>query len=136
MVRRILSVLALLPLLLPPGMCVCHAAPVACAVRHGDDDHGSVAYPCLTHDCAANHHDSECPSEPDHHAPGCPVSQGLHRWAAKPAAAVQVPDLDLAELVVPLDSPSFPFHTTSRVMRLGLLDGPLPLYLTLRTLLV
>jgi hypothetical protein len=136
MVRRILSVLALLPLLLPPGMCVCHAGPVACAVRHGDDDHGSVAHPCLARDCAANHHDSDCPSEPDRHAPGCPVSQGLHRWAAQPAAAVQVPDLDLAELVVPLDSPGCPFHTTPRVMHLGHLDGPLPLYLTLRTLLI
>jgi hypothetical protein len=141
MVRRVLAVLALLPLLLPPGVCVCHAPTAACAAGaagHVDGDScAPLAHLCLAHDCDANCHvRSDCPGEPHRHAPGCPVLQGLHRWAAKPVAAVQVRALDLAGPVVPLDTTGLFSFAPTRLPRLGLPGGLPPLYLTLRTLLI
>ena len=54
----------------------------------------------------------------------------------QPGGAVQVLPLDLAGLAVPFDAPALPSVAASRLPNPGLPDGPPPLYLTLRTLLL
>ena len=141
MVRRVLSVLALLPLLLPPGLCVCHAPTAACTAGrpgHADGDgHAPLAHLCLAHACDGNHHDGpDSPGGSHRHAPGCPALQGVDHWAARPGSAVQGMAPDLAGLVVSCDTAGLPSFAAARLPRLGLPHGPLPLYLTLRTLLI
>jgi hypothetical protein len=141
MVRRVLSILALLPLLLPPGVCVCHAPTAACtagAGRHVDGDgQAPLVHLCLAHDCDGNHKDgSDSSGGPHRHAPGCPALQGLDHWAAKPGETVQVTTLELVGPVAPLDSAALLSVAPTRFPHLDIPDGPPPLYLTLRTLLI
>ena len=141
MVRRVLSVLALLPLLLPPGVCACHAPTAACTAGRaghvGGDGHAPLAHLCPAHDCDANHHDGRDPSGgPHRHAPGCPARLGLDHWAARPGAAVQAGALDLAGPVVPFDTTGLLPRAATRLPPGCSPDGPPPLYLTLCALLI
>jgi hypothetical protein len=141
MVRRVLSVLALLPLLLPPGLCVCHAPTAACTTgtaRHvGGDGQAPLAHLCLAHDCDGDHHDGSDPSGgPHRHAPGCPALLGLDHWAVRPGVAVQAGAPDVAGSVVPFDTTGLLPRAAARLPRLDFPDGPPPVYLTLRTLLI
>jgi hypothetical protein len=134
MVRRVLSVLALLPLLLPPGLCICHTATAACAAgtaRDGDG-HARLAHLCLAHNCQG-----EDPSHGPHgHAPGCPALQGVDHWVARPGTAVQVTSLDVVDQAVPLAAGALPPGAADSSPRLGCPKLSTPLYLTLRTLRV
>jgi hypothetical protein len=132
MVRRVLSVLALLPLLLPPGLCVCHAPTAACtggAAGHVDrDGHAPLAHLCLGHEGDGHRRDG--------HAPGCPAVQGVDHWTARPGAAVQAMDLDASGPIVSANAAGVPLFPVARLPRLDVPDPPIPLYLTLRTLLI
>jgi hypothetical protein len=134
MVRRVLSVLALLPLLLPPGLCVCHAPTAACTAGNasGDDDHAPLAHLCLGH----GHTGSDSSGGPHDHLPGCPAVKGLDQWAPKPGTTAQPMGLMLGGLVVPFDAAARPSFGIVCAPRLGSPDVPVPLYLSLHTLLI
>lgn len=140
MVRRVLSVLALLPLLLPPGLCVCHAPTAACTAgtaRRADGCHAPLAHLCLAHDCDGGRHNEPASSGgPHQHIPGCPALRGVDHWAAKPGTVVQVMALDLACPGVPLNARACPPAATRLLPRLDPVDESPPLYLSLRTLLI
>jgi hypothetical protein len=138
MVRRVLLVLALLPLLLPPGLCVCRAPTAACTAGtagHLDDRHAPLAHLCLAHDCPGNHHTGSDSDGPHRHAPGCPALKGLDPWVARPGTAVYGMVLALAGRTVPPDA-DLPSLAASLSPSRGSPDEPTPLYLTLRTLLI
>jgi hypothetical protein len=136
MVRRVLSVLALLPLLLPPGLCVCHAGTAACAAgaARGVDEGGPAP---LAHFCPGHgHSDPDSPGGPHDHAPGCPAMKGLDHWAARPGTAALEMALTDGGLVVPFDAAARPSFAAAPAPHLGSPDEPLPLYLSLHTLLI
>jgi hypothetical protein len=132
MVRGVLSVLALLPLLLPPGLCVCHAPESACTAggREGDR-RAPLGHLCLAHGGAGSH----APGGPHDHAPGCPATQGVDHWAAKPDTAARVPALTVAGPVLPLDAVARPACAIV-APPLDFPGEPPPLYLRLHTLLI
>jgi hypothetical protein len=94
MVRRLLSVLLVVPLLLPQGMCVCdllqkceacaateNSTPAtakrptcSCCKKHREK-HASTAVD-RAHTC----HRSSPADKQDHHAPGCPAKAGGGHW--------------------------------------------------------
>jgi hypothetical protein len=133
MVRRLLSVLALLPLLLPPGVCVCHA-PVTAGTAGGVDGErpAPLVHVCLGHGGPGSH----TPGGPHGHAPGCPATRGVDHWVATPGTAAQVPALTLAGPVVPFDTASRLARTAATAPRLDSPDEPPPLYVSLHTLLI
>jgi hypothetical protein len=72
MLRLLTRVLLLPPLLLPPGVCLCHCGPIAGAAA--DDEHDHLAQDA----CGSNTPGHHCPehlpcNNPAHHAPGCPA---------------------------------------------------------------
>jgi hypothetical protein len=137
MVRRVLSVLALLPLLLPPGLCVCHAPTAACTAGAHGDSRCPLAHLCLGHDAAGRHHDGRDSSGcPHRHAPGCPALQGVDHWAPRPGSVGQEATPALVGLMASGDTADGPCSAAPRSPRLGLPAGPVPLYLTLCTLLI
>jgi hypothetical protein len=130
MVRRVLSVLALLPLLLPPGLCVCHTPTAACTAGAAGS-RASLAHLCLSHHGHGDEHGG-----PHRHAPGCPALKGLDHWLVQPGTAVQAPDLPLAGFTGPADTASPSSVAAPPASARGSpVDSP-PLYLTLRTLLL
>jgi hypothetical protein len=136
MVRRVLSVLALLPLLLPPGLCVCHTPTAACTAGHVDGNgEAPLAHLCLGHDYDGHHHDgSDSSNGPHRHAPGCPALQGLDHWLADPGTKGQGTAPGLVGLVVPLVAAALPAFAPVPSPLSGSRDEAVPLYLTLRTL--
>jgi hypothetical protein len=139
MFRRVLCVLALLPLLLPPGLCVCHAPTAACtAGTAGHEDgaaHAPLAHLCLAHGGDADHDDPVCPAHPHHHAPACPAGHGLD-CTVGPGFPAPGMVLDLAGLVTPFKVPGVSAVAPAHGRCLDLPAGPLCLYLRLRTLLI
>ena len=135
MVRRVLSVLALLPLLLPPGVCVCHAPAAACAAgtAGGADGEGPapLVHVCLAHGGPGSH----APGGPHDHAPGCPATEGVDHWVAKPDSAARVPALTFAGPAVPFDAAARPAEAAA-APPLDSPGEPPPLYVRLHTLLI
>jgi hypothetical protein len=129
MVRRVVSVVALLPLLLPPGVCVCHAPTAACAAgaaRQSDDRNGLLAHLCPGH--SGHEHDA-----PHGHVPGCPALEGLGHWVARPGTAVE--SAPLAFLSVPLEGAALPALATAPPHLRSAVEPP-PLCLNQRPLLI
>jgi hypothetical protein len=137
MVRKLPAILLVPLLLLPQGVCTCHASLPAWGTGHGaqapgdaDEDHAPDADPC----CPGHGHDHPAPCPADH-APGCPALKPLDRQReagpgqlaalvaglAAACPACPAPALLLGRLAVP---PA----TLTRQGR--------PLFLTLRTLLI
>jgi hypothetical protein len=131
MVPRLLSLLALLPLLLPPGLCVCHAPTAACSAgTPGHDDGVGLAF--LGHLCLDHHSDGADHGGSHGHAPGCPAVMG--HQTAMPDGAVQVAAPDLAALAIPLGAPTQVAAAPVFPHRLCSPHKPFPLFLSLRTL--
>ena len=136
MACRLLSVVALLPLLLPPGVCVCHAPAPACSAGTAGgvdmDGHATLAHLCLAHGGTGSH----APGVPHDHAPGCPATRGLDYWAAKPGTAAQVPALTLAGAAAPFDAAARPAWAAPAAPRLDSPGEAAPLYVRLHALLI
>lgn len=139
MVRRVLSVLALLPLLLPPGLCVCHA-PGECAGGAAGRLGGRTAPAApfrLAHRCHGDNRASSDSSGGSHrHAPGCPALGGVDRGTAPAEVAVRGLAPDLAGLVFLSSADDTSPSAHSLTPSLGAPSGPVPLYLALRTFLI
>src|SRR4051794_27500617 len=108
MLRAVVSLLVALPLLMPPGVCVCRCAPVdrpSTALR-------TVARPACAHCCA--HHKTKHQragttlltvpdgSQVPTHAPGCPaLLTPDHAKVAQPVVVVDGPADSAVSLVHP-----------------------------------
>src|SRR5262249_31314213 len=114
MFQRVLLLLATLPLLLPPGVCLCHCDPLCPHEEAGDEDHGA-------------------PAATDH-LPGCPAGQQV----SSPGTTSRAQPTALAWRISPVlggptletASPGFPLCL---VPHAGYLP-PQPLYLMVRAL--
>jgi hypothetical protein len=136
MLRSLLAILLIVPMSLPPGLCLCQCA------AGGDDGDGHACPACAL---GAHHDDCACPCHggghptPDPadqhngHAPGCPVLKTSTGFSPTPAGNVFPPDgtshFALAAVtnpVVPTESPVAPARRAH--------PGDQPIYLTLLTL--
>jgi hypothetical protein len=93
MLRTLLSLLAVLPMLVPSGLCVCQFAPG----RAADSSASKLTANAESCPCCASHaereSDSSEPSSPDdNHCPNCPAVLGVATATALPAAPVLAPD--------------------------------------------
>jgi hypothetical protein len=136
MVRTAVTLAMLVPLLMPPGVCICHVVvPLSAPTRDENDDHDSALAASERSCCGENDNDtSPCPSDRhDHHSPSCPMlkfvgSYGLVK-AENPAA-----QLMLAHICSGAASDT-PLHPASPPAFAPDLSSPhAPLFLTLRTL--
>jgi hypothetical protein len=135
MVRSVLSFLALLPLLLPPGLCICHAATAGCAAGTAVDggDHDLLAHFGLAHSCHADEHGGPCPPKGSQdHVPGCPLLKGQGTWYVRPGNAGLAAGAGLVGLLPVAGAPELsrlPARVPARDF--GFPDQPPPLYLSL-----
>ena len=116
---RALTLLALLPLLLPPGLCACGAVESCCASADDGDDAD---------------HDHTAPSDSPHHAPTCPA-------AAISALRAPVARLNLSVQQILTDRPTsitLELHSSALTAAFLAPADPfdLPVYLRLRALLI
>jgi hypothetical protein len=99
MARRVLSLLLILPLLLPPGVCICDLLHRCEACTESPRPTSVVASPSRTtacHCCRHKHtgpvaqhqvapcHDPVPADGKDPHAPGCPAKTGGSWWKTEP----------------------------------------------------
>lgn len=119
---RVLAIAALLPLLLPPGLCACGAAESCCEIAD-DGDHAD--------------HDHPAPSpggESQPHAPSCPAAaiSALRVPAARPNVSVHQFVVDRPT------SASLELHASATIAAFRTPFDPfeLPVYLRLRALLI
>lgn len=138
MVRRVLTLLLALPLLLPPGVCVCGLAqasttPADCPVPAAAE---APTCPCCQHcvERAADDHEANAVASPasplkgDQHPPGCPARRGVAQWKCSSPAPVlpQIAALDAPYQPLPADPVLCACITLRSVER--------PIYLTTLTL--
>lgn len=112
MFRTVVTFLVAVPLLMPPGMCICQFAPTGkafAATRPEADRHPHVApasdsrSDCCCDSCreratdagltagseGRSSHDGSLPSGPGKHAPGCPAALGdMPTKVAAPAVSI------------------------------------------------
>jgi len=117
MLSRALCFLVLVPLLLPPGVCLCRAAEAEHPAEPCDHEHHGV------------------PGErPCGHLPGCPAGHAVHPSAVTLAR----PELDRPQFVLPLPPEPPQRLVSSRPHGSPVLASPdrsgPPLYLILRAL--
>jgi hypothetical protein len=142
MYRSVISFLTLLPLLLPPGLCLCHAPTAACAVEalgrghddgDGDDDHAPAAHFCLAR-YGHRHDDHGMPGKQPSHVPGCPAVKNLVHAGGRPGSLTVLLAHVFAGALPVLDATA---PSSGAVVSWSHHDGPdesHPLYLSLRTL--
>src|SRR5262249_39708703 len=137
MVRTAVTLVLLVPLLMPPGLCICGPGAASHPARRDVDPSGPAAKAHRCPCCAAgkNHRRSAPPDPPHNHAPACPVVKlaggyGLVKperyaltLAQEPAGWADVLEIALAPTFAPTPSPDFRPPTA-------------PLFLTLRTILI
>ena len=138
MVRTAVTLALLVPLLMPPGVCMCHVAVALAAPtrdEHGDDD-SAEAVPACNPCGEADHDHCPCPGNgKDHHAPHCPVlkfvgntglirpensASGLmlvHCWSAAAPETTPLSASPLAPAPVSV-SPAAPLFLTLRTLRI------------------
>jgi hypothetical protein len=132
MVRIALSILIVLPLLCPPGMCLCQLGRTACVtVAESLQAQCDEADAC---GCGCRGHDAATPDRPARreHCPVCPALKFPVYWAAKPTGSLAVLALVPAGVVCDPAAGSFPSVDASPLPSPG--GGETPLYLALRTL--
>jgi hypothetical protein len=141
MFRKSLSLLLVVPLLLPPGVCVCDCAASKCAAAGGDEQAAPDLHDGEDHDvcCDCCHppakkgHVCDRPAPADHpfrHAPGCPAAVG-EQWKIKPTHPTVLPTADRAGLAPVPDT--VPQASESGFRSRHAAPGQ-PLFLTLLTL--
>ncbi len=135
MLRSVLSFLAALPLLLPPGLCVCHAPTAACAAEPAGEHHdeglpGTVLFG-LAHFC---HHPPGLPGRPHGHTPGCPRVKDVTCLVVKPAYPVPDAVLAFVGAVLAGTGVALPRQAETVPSEQGPPEPPVPCYLALRTL--
>lgn len=147
MFRRLLSLLVVLPLLLPQGACVCDLVQKceACADCTGLVESAKPTCGCRKHQPAEplqsvaltltkSHtcHQTAPGDQQDEHLPCCPAKASSAEWKVEPPASPAPPSLDFAGLVNLL----LPPVVISAPLKLSvhLSATSQPLYLTLLTL--
>ena len=70
---RMLAAVALLPLLLPPGLCAC-GVTTACCTADGEDDHDACPHGDAHHSDGQDHAGPLPGDGPREHAPSCPAA--------------------------------------------------------------
>jgi hypothetical protein len=136
MLRSLLAILLIVPLSLPPGLCLCRCAAAggdrdghtctACAL---DADHEDCACPCH-----GGGHPTPDPSDPHNgHAPGCPVLKSSTGFTPTPAGDVFPLDGTFPVALAAVTNPVIP--TKSRATPSPAAhSADQPIYLTLLTL--
>jgi hypothetical protein len=136
MVRTAVTLALLVPLLMPPGVCICHVAvPLAAPIRDedGDDDCAEAAPAC--NPCGDSDHDHcPCPGNgQDHHVPNCPVLKFVGNYGlVRPENSAS--GLMLAHFGLAAAPETTPLCAPPLAPAPGLVSPDAPLFLTLRTL--
>jgi hypothetical protein len=136
MVRTAVTLAMLVPLLMPPGVCICHVVvPVDEMTTDGSGHDGSVSPAHVCAPCGERDNDDcPCPSDRQHpHAPCCPVLKFVSGYGLvkpeNPATGVVLAHVGWAPAPETAFLPGF-----SSVSSPELGSPAAPLFLTLRTL--
>lgn len=143
MLRRLLTLLVALPLLLPQGVCVCDfmqtceacedcanatelARPTCSCCRHQreaviQDDAPAIA---KSHTC----HKSDSSDKKNDHLPGCPAKEGSACWKGDTAQPLMAVTLVYVGMLDSLDTPAATSALSASPIHLSTADPPI--YLT------
>jgi hypothetical protein len=136
MVRFAVVLTMMVPLLMPPGMCLCHVVEALEAPIPDQQAEDSASPATACHPCGERQDDDACPANrPKHHAPGCPVVKFLgNQGLAKAETVASVRMLALPRCASGPVPNSLLVFTPPPSSASGL--PAVPLYLTLSTLLI
>ena len=142
MVRRFLTLLAVVPLLLPQGICVCDLLAPCAACEQPASTPSAPASACCCECCqaepvvvdgaglAALHSCQSSPADRDEHLPACPA-EGSAQWKADLGHGLPTIGLDVVGSVSTIDTPAVSMLLAPAAQ---LDTAERPLYLTLLTL--
>src|SRR5262245_42763367 len=137
MVRKLHCLLLALAMLLPPGVCVCHAGEPGCGASrdHDHSDHAtstSDADNCCGDSDQSDVGGSPMPHEPADHAPRCPAGEVVGRSLTTQEMPTTAPLALAFDLVIAERAVTAPSHGSAPPACMETADPPL--YLTLRVL--